>query len=109
LNLERLRWLPHLQGKGEEIVINVPEYILRVYHNGNEKMAMRVVLGAQYTPTPVFHDTLKYIVFSPTWSVPKSIFEKEFLPRLKDDPGAFDPGRFKFYRDGSEVDPLREP
>ncbi|MDQ2656534.1 MAG: L,D-transpeptidase family protein [Bacteroidota bacterium] len=108
LNLERLRWLPHLQGKEEEIVINVPEYVLRVYHNGREKMKMRVVLGTQYTPTPVFHDTLKYIVFSPTWSVPKSIFEKEFLPRLQDDPAVFNPERFRFYRDGKEVDPLSE-
>ena len=108
LNLERLRWLPHLQGKGDEIVINVPEYILRVYRNNKEQMKMRVVLGAQYTPTPVFHDTLKYIVFSPTWAVPKSIFEKEFLPRLQENPGSFNPDRFKFYKDGKEVDPFLE-
>ncbi len=108
LNLERLRWDPHVKGQGDEIVINVPEYIMRVYRNGEEKIKMRVVLGAEYTPTPVFHDTLQYVVFSPTWAVPQSIFVKEFLPRLQDNPEHYDPERFSFYRDGEKVDPTDE-
>lgn len=108
LNLERLRWLPHIQGRKDEIVINVPEYMMRVYHNNNEKMKMRVVLGSEYTPTPVFHDTLKYIVFSPTWTVPKSIIAEEFIPKLRENPAHFDPERFKFFKAGKEIDPLEE-
>lgn len=109
LNLERLRWNPHTATTGDRIVVNVPEYMLRVYKNNKEKMAMRVVLGSEYTPTPVFQDTLRYIVFSPTWIVPQSIFEKEFFPKLQDDPGHFDPERFKFYKNGKEIDPYLEP
>lgn len=108
VNLERLRWHPHVGGKGEEILVNVPEYMLRVYRNGNEKMKMRVVLGALYTPTPIFSDTLKYIVFSPTWTVPQSIFAEEFLPKLREDPGHFDVARFKFYKGKREIDPFEE-
>lgn len=108
LNLERLRWLPHIQGRKDEIVINVPEYMMRVYHNNNEKMKMRVVLGSEYTPTPVFHDTLKYIVFSPTWNVPKSIIAEEFIPKLRENPAHFDPERFKFFKAGKEIDPREE-
>lgn len=108
LNLERLRWRPHLQGEGDEIVINVPDYTLRVYRNGREQLAMRVVLGAEYTPTPVFHDTLRYVVFSPTWAVPTSIFKREFLPRLREDPASFDPVRFAFYKNGQVIDPNEE-
>lgn len=108
LNLERLRWLPHVKGEKDEIIINVPEYMLMAYKNNKETMRMRVVLGAEFTPTPVFHDTLKYIVFSPTWAVPKSILAEEFLPKLREDPGHFDPARFRFYRDGEQIDPLEE-
>jgi murein L,D-transpeptidase YcbB/YkuD len=108
INLERLRWRPHLKREKDEIVVNVPEYMLRAYKNGNEKLAMRVVLGAEYTPTPVFQDTLKYIVFSPTWNVPKSIIQEEFLPKLISNPEHFNPDRFKFYKDGQEIDPLEE-
>lgn len=108
LNLERLRWRPHLQSKNDEILVNVPEYKLRVFRDGKEKMQMRVVLGSAYTPTPIFHDTLKYIVFSPTWAVPQSIFEKEFLPKLREDPEHFAPERFEFYRNGKRIDPREE-
>lgn len=108
LNLERLRWRPHLRAEGDEIVINVPEYMLRAYAQGEEKMRMRVVLGAEYTPTPVFQDTLKYIVFSPTWIVPRSIFENEFYPRLREDAEHFSADRFRFFKEGKEIDPAEE-
>lgn len=108
LNLERLRWHPHIPDKGNKIVVNVPEYMLRVNRNNKEKIKMRVVLGAEYTPTPVFHDTLKYLVFSPTWIVPQSIFEEEFLPKLLEDPAHFSAERFKFYKGAKEIDPYEE-
>ena len=108
VNLERLRWHPRVAGEGDEIVVNVPEYMLRVFRNGNEKMKMRVVLGAQFTPTPVFADTLKYLVFSPTWTVPQSIFAEEFLPRLREDPGHYDVARFTFYKQRQQIDPFEE-
>jgi murein L,D-transpeptidase YcbB/YkuD len=109
LNLERMRWHPHIDGNEYQIIINVPEYILRVYRNDKVKLAMRVVLGSEFHATPVFYDTLKYVVFSPEWRVPQSIFLHEFLPRLRMDPSSFDPGRFSFYKNGSKIDPLTEP
>lgn len=108
LNLERLRWHPRVKREGDVIVVNVPEYILRLYKNEKEKMKMRVILGAGYTPTPIFHDTLKYIVFSPTWTVPQSIFVEEFLPKLVEDPAHFSTERFLFYKKGDPIDPYEE-
>jgi murein L,D-transpeptidase YcbB/YkuD len=108
INLERLRWRPQVKGQKDEIVVNVPEYTLRAYKNNKEKMSMRVVLGAEYTPTPVFHDTLKYIVFSPSWYVPNSILQNEFLPKLRENPEHFSSDRFKFFKEGKEIDPMEE-
>ena len=108
LNLERLRWHPHTTADNDEIVVNVPEFMLRIYDNKKTKLEMRVVTGTEFNATPVFHDTLKYIVFSPTWSVPNSIFEEEFLPKLRENPGHFGTERFKFYKDGAEIDPFLE-
>jgi L,D-transpeptidase YcbB len=107
LNLERLRWQPHLPVKDEYIVVNVPEYMLRIYHNKKETMKMRVVLGSEFNATPIFADTLKYIVFSPTWNVPKSILEEEFLPKLKEDPAHYS-DQFTFFKNGEEIDPTEE-
>lgn len=108
LNLERLRWRPHTTADKNEVVINVPEYMLRVYNNNEVMLKMRVVLGTEYNATPVFQDTLKYLVFSPTWIVPQSIFANEFLPKLKENPAYFNNGRFRFYKSGDEIDPTLE-
>lgn len=104
LNLERLRWRPKKYGP-DYISINIPEYMLRVYKNGKKKMDMKVVLGTEYNSTPVFSDTIEYIVFSPTWNVPASITKEEFVPKLIDDPGRLDPERFVVYKNGEKIDP----
>jgi L,D-transpeptidase YcbB len=107
LNLERLRWQPHLPTNEEYILVNVPDYMLRVYKGERETMKMRVVLGSEFNATPIFADTLKYIVFSPTWNVPKSILEEEFLEKLKKRPSYYGE-EFTFYKNGKEIDPEEE-
>ena len=107
LNLERLRWQPHLPTNEDYILVNVPEYMLRVYKSEKQTMQMRVVLGSEFNATPIFADTLKYVVFSPTWNVPKSILEEEFLEKLKKRPSHYGE-EFKFYKNGKEIDPEEE-
>lgn len=104
LNLERIRWLPREYGE-DYISVNVPEYMLRVYENSKPKMEMRVVLGTEFNATPIFSDTLEYIVFSPTWTVPESIIKDEVIPDLQANAKAWDPERFMFYHKGEEVNP----
>jgi L,D-transpeptidase YcbB len=104
LNLERIRWLPHDYGE-DYISVNVPEFMLRVYENRKKKLEMRVVLGTEFNATPIFSDTLEYIVFSPTWNVPESILVEEMIPDLRENPLAYDPERFIFYHKGEEIHP----
>ena len=107
VNLERIRWLPEKYGD-DYISINVPEYMMRVYQNGKKEMEMKVVLGSEFNATPIFNDSLEYIVFSPTWNVPASILEEEFIPELQKNPRAFDPERFVITKDGKEINPEEE-
>jgi L,D-transpeptidase YcbB len=104
LNLERIRWLPHEYGD-DYISVNVPEFMLRVYENRKKTLEMRVVLGSEFNATPIFSDTLEYVVFSPTWNVPESILTEEMIPDLRENPLAYDPERFIFYHNGDEVHP----
>jgi murein L,D-transpeptidase YcbB/YkuD len=107
LNLERLRWRPHVPQKGEYIEVNVPEYMLRIHEGKKKRMEMRVVLGSEFNATPIFSDTLKYIVFSPTWNVPKSILQEEFLPKLREDAAHYNE-EFTFYKSGTLINPEDE-
>ncbi len=87
LTLERWRWLPNSYQK-TPIVANIPEFHLRAYdENFKIALQMNVVVGKAYGhDTPIFSDTLEYVVFRPYWSVPYSIAKAEFLPRIARDP-----------------------
>jgi L,D-transpeptidase YcbB len=47
---------------------------------------MKVVVGKKTTPTPILADSVEYVIFNPTWSVPNSIASKEFLPKIRRNP-----------------------
>lgn len=82
INLERLRWLP-VMNDSELITVNIPQYKMFVYNNGQLQFDMDVVVGAAATGTVIFTGNLKYIVFSPYWNIPVSIIKKEILPGIK--------------------------
>jgi murein L,D-transpeptidase YcbB/YkuD len=85
LNLERWRWLPRDLGK-RHILVNIPAYHLEVWDAGAVPLEMRVVVGRKDTPTPIFNDTMTYLVFSPYWNVPPDIAKNETLPAILKDP-----------------------
>jgi L,D-transpeptidase YcbB len=87
LTLERWRWLP-VGLHSAPIVANIPEFRLRAYdENYKVALSMNVVVGKAYDhETPVFSDTMQYVVFRPYWNVPYSISKAEFLPRVARDP-----------------------
>jgi murein L,D-transpeptidase YcbB/YkuD len=110
LNLERLRWLPDELGK-EYLMVNVPAFDLKIMKNDREDLRMRVVVGKELNLTPIFRDTMEYIVFSPDWTVPRSIATKEILPIVQRNPDYLLTHNYQVYdswdaRDTLALDPL---
>jgi L,D-transpeptidase YcbB len=87
LTLERWRWLPDSYQKAP-IVANIPEFRLRAYDKDfNIGVTMKVVVGKSYGHnTPVFSNTMQYVVFRPYWEVPPSIIRAELIPHIVKDP-----------------------
>ena len=85
-NLERQRWLPRERGN-RFVVVNIPSFRLRAYDGGREVLSMKVVVGAEYDAraTPVFSDSMEYIVFRPYWNVPQGIASRELWPKQRRD------------------------
>jgi L,D-transpeptidase YcbB len=86
-NMERWRWLPRDLGK-TYVMVNIPDYTLKVIHNGATVWRTRIVVGKPSTPTPLLSEPMKYITVNPTWNVPPSIVQNEYLPALQQDPEA---------------------
>ncbi len=108
LNLERMRWEANQNYGDHYITVNIPEYKLRVIDGNKSALEMKVIVGAEGTATPVFKDTLRYIVFSPTWAVPNSIIRDEIIPKLKRDSAAYSGKNYSFYKNGTVIDPSTE-
>jgi murein L,D-transpeptidase YcbB/YkuD len=104
LTLERWRWLP-ISYEKSPIVANIPEFHLRAYdENFKIALQMNVVVGKAYGhDTPVFSDTMQYVIFRPYWSVPYSIAKAEFLPRIARDPDYLAKKGFEVVNDRQEV------
>ena len=96
LNMERLRWLPEHLGE-HYLMVNVPDYQLKIIKNEKERLEMKVIVGEVMNATPIFSDTIEYVVFSPTWTIPPSIVKKEMLPKIKEDENYFKDKAFVLY------------
>jgi len=91
VNMERLRWLPRQLGAASlgnaYVILNVPDFTLKVMQNGAPVWTTRVVAGKPGKhATPMLTETMKFITVNPTWNVPPSIIYNEYLPALQQDP-----------------------
>ncbi|HXH44724.1 MAG TPA: L,D-transpeptidase family protein [Bradyrhizobium sp.] len=91
VNMERWRWLPRDLGApalGDAyVILNIPDFTLKVMQRGQQVWATRVVTGKPGKhATPLLTETMKYITVNPTWNVPPSIVYNEYLPALQQDP-----------------------
>ena len=108
VNMERWRWLPRDLGApsiGDAyVILNIPDYTLKVMQNGAQVWTTRVVTGQPgIHATPLLTETMKFITVNPTWNVPPSIIYNEYLPALQQDPTVLERMglRLEHNRDGS--------
>ena len=88
-NLERWRWMPRDLGN-TYVMVNLPDFTLRVVHNGHQLWMTKIVDGKPNLPTPIMSAEMKYITVNPTWNVPPSIVAKEYMPVLQQDSTALE-------------------
>src|SRR5215470_8285756 len=102
-NMERWRWLPRDLGRAY-VMVNIPDYMLKVVDRGATVWTTRIVAGQPgERATPMLSETMKYITVNPTWNVPPSIINNEYLPALAQDPTVLSRMglRLEYNRDGS--------
>ncbi|MBX9685025.1 MAG: L,D-transpeptidase family protein [Hyphomicrobium sp.] len=103
-NMEQWRWMPNDLG-ATHVMVNIPEFMVRVIKNGSVLHAERVVTGQVSTQTPIFSDVMRTVVFQPSWNVPESIKVNELLPRLRAGGNPIAGRGLEIKRNGRSVDP----
>jgi murein L,D-transpeptidase YcbB/YkuD len=86
VNMERLRWLPHMLEKSY-VEVNVPDATLHVIDGGKEALTSRVIVGRPADRTPIFRAEITDVVANPPWNVPAKITRNEIMPKVRKNPG----------------------
>jgi len=107
-NLERWRWQDDAPG-GRCLRINIPDFSLTLVDPGAPDRVMKVAVGGPGWSTPVFSDSVRYVVINPYWVVPRSIVRRSLIPRIREDLGYLEEQDFEVLsgwgRGAAPVDP----
>lgn len=102
-NMEQWRWMPDDLG-ATHIEVNVPEFSVRVVKDAEIIHDERIVSGRYETQTPIFSDSMKTVVFNPSWIVPHSIMVNELLPKLRAGGNPIARQGLEIKRNGRQID-----
>jgi len=84
-NLDKLKVFPD-QFPNEYIRVNLPDFTMDYFRDGESILHMNAVVGRDVRPTPVFSSSMKYIVLNPTWNIPNNLVRKDLIPALQEHP-----------------------
>jgi murein L,D-transpeptidase YcbB/YkuD len=107
-NMERWRWYPRDLGNAH-VLVNLPDFTLKVMHNGAQAWTTRIVIGKPAMATPLLSETMKYLTVNPTWHVPQSIVRNEYLPALAQDPTVLERMGLRVSYNGGQVQITQPP
>jgi murein L,D-transpeptidase YcbB/YkuD len=108
VNMERWRWLPRDIGN-PHVIVNVPDYRLTLWNDDKVYWTTKIVAGKPGKATPMVSAEMKFITVNPTWNVPPSIIENEYLPALREDPQALDRIGLKLVQDADGTVHISQP
>ena len=106
-NMERWRWLPAALNPNR-IEVNLPEFKLRLYRDNAVIHEARTIVGKKDTPTPLLTAEMTHLIVNPSWYVPQSIIQNEFMPKMQDDPEFAARHGYEVIQDG-DMTYMRQP
>ena len=104
VNLERIRWV-YKELPEDYVIVDVAGFHIYLVQEDEIVWQARAQVGKPYRDTPVFRDTMSYLEFNPTWTVPPTILREDILPRLEHGPDYLVKRNMRILdRDGKSVD-----
>ena len=108
VNMERLRWQePRLPSSGRWVLLNVGAAELMAMEGEAPVFGVNVVVGRPSRRTPLTNDKITGLKFSPDWTAPYSIVEKDLVPlALEKGPDFLNKMGLSIFDDGRRVSPF---
>ena len=106
-NLDKTKLYPK-SFEEEHVEVNIPDFNLRYYKNDRVIEKMGLVVGRIDRPTPLFSNSIKYLVLNPTWTIPDNLIKRDLIPVLRDNPQYLEENNIHVFRGNKEVQVTQE-
>ncbi|MCC0016293.1 MAG: L,D-transpeptidase family protein [Rhodobiaceae bacterium] len=88
------------------VMVNIPGAEIEAVENGAVVTRHTAIVGKIDRPSPLVTSRISQINFNPFWHAPKSIVQKDIIPRMREDPTYLSKYRIRIYdQSGNEIDP----
>ena len=102
-NLDKTKLYPK-SFEREYVEVNIPDFNLRYYKDGDMISKMGVVVGRIDRPTPIFSNSIKYMVLNPTWTIPDNLIKRDLIHVFRENPDYLVEHNIHVFRGKKEVD-----
>jgi murein L,D-transpeptidase YcbB/YkuD len=107
INLDKTKLYPkHFEE--EYVEVNVPDFNLRYYKEGQQILKMGVVVGRIDRPTPIFDDRIEYMVLNPTWTIPDNLIKRDLIHVLREEPDYLQSHNIHVFKGNREINVTQE-
>ena len=106
-NLDKTKLYPkHFEN--EYLAVNVPDFNLRYYRNGEMIFKTGIVVGRIDRPTPIFSDKIEYMVINPTWTIPGNLIKRDLIHVLRENPAYLEENNIHVFSGNKEITVTQE-
>ena len=106
-NLDKTKLYPkHFEN--EYVEVNIPDFNLRYYKNGGKVMKTGIVVGRIDRPTPLFSNSIRYMVVNPTWTIPDNLIKRDLIHVLRENPMYLKENNIHVFSGKKEIDVTQE-
>ena len=106
-NLDKTKLYPN-HFEDEYIEVDIPDFNLRYYRQGNMLYKMGLVVGRIDRPTPIFSDKVEYVVLNPTWTIPDNLIKRDLIHVLRENPMYLKENNIHVFRGKKEIEVTQE-
>jgi murein L,D-transpeptidase YcbB/YkuD len=105
VDLERARWVMY-DLPSRFVLVNVSSSIVYLAEDDTLAWRARCQVGQVARKTPIFRSEMTYLVFNPTWTVPRGILVRDIFPAARRGEPILERKKLKVLdREGNVVDP----
>jgi len=84
-NLDKLKVFPN-KFPNEYIRVNIPDFTMDYFRDGNSILHMNAVVGRDVRPTPIFSSLMSYLELNPNWNIPENLVRRDLIVAMQEHP-----------------------